>query len=307
MGHSMPTEANEYILDRDLAKVAAAQVIELASPLLQELVNFSTHALVRCVSERGFQQEGDLAVVGLYRHIIEMTDGIETLVAQGCVIPGIPLLRSSFESLLYQEYILENEQDYIRRSLSWLVGYVHQRLALYERLDSSTARGQEFQRFVQDDSIARTVAFPPTTEAQEAIANLQSLLNQPHIQPIEIEFSSFGKKPNWYRLFEGPANLADLSSRLNRRALYELYRTWSRTAHGQDLLSFIDRTPEGEPAIGRLRDPELLKEVARYAAHFLIESTRRTVKKFRPGETFHHWYTREVQERYMRLSRLSPT
>ena len=303
----MPTEAHDAILDRDLSKVAAEQLIGLASPLLQELVNYSTNALVRCVLEPGFNKDVDLAVVGLYRHIIEMADGIETLVAQGCAIPAIPSLRSSFESLLYQEYILENEQEYSNLSLSWLVGYVHQRLAMYEQLDPSTDRGQEFQRFVQDDIIARTVEFPPAVEAKNAIANLRSLLIRPHIEPIEVEFTSFRGTPRWHQLFGGPTNLADLAIRLNRRAQYEiLYRTWSRTAHGQDLLPFIDRTPEGEPSIGRLRDPEMLKEVASYAAHFLLESTCHTVGKFRPGETFQHWYTREVQERYMRLSRLSP-
>ena len=302
----MPTEAHDTILDRDLSNSAAEQLIGLAAPLLEELVNYSTNALVRCVMEPGCQKDVDLVVVGLYRHIIEMTDGIETLVAQSCAIPALPLLRSSFESLLYQEYILESEQEYSRRSLSWLVGYVHQRLAMYERLDPSTGRGQEFQRFVQDDINARTVEFPTAGEAQDAIANIQALLIQPHIEPIEVEFASLKGTPRWYHLFGGPANLADLATRVRRRAQYDfLYRTWSMTAHGQDLLPFIGRTPEGEPAIGRLRDPEMLKEVASFAASFLIESTRRTVGKFRPGETFHHWFTREVQERYMQLSSLS--
>ena len=191
----MPTEAHDTILDRDLSKVAAEQLIGLATPLLEELVNYSTNALVRCILEPGFQKDVDLAMVGLYRHIIEMTDGIETLVAQSCAIPAIPSLRSSFESLLYQEYILESEQEYSRRSLSWLVGYVHQRLSMYERLDPSTDRGQEFQRFVQDDIIARTVEFLSALEAQDAIDNLQALLIQPHIEPIEEEFASFGGTP----------------------------------------------------------------------------------------------------------------
>ncbi|MCA1554180.1 MAG: DUF5677 domain-containing protein [Chloroflexi bacterium] len=76
----------------------------------------------------------------LYLHIIEMTDGIEALIAESCPIPAIPLVRSSFEARLSIEYILK--ADYQRRSLAWLLVYAHYRLNGYESLDPSTDRGQ---------------------------------------------------------------------------------------------------------------------------------------------------------------------
>ena len=42
---------------------------------------------------------------------MEMTDGIEVLISQACVVPAIPLLRSSFEALISMEYILEKEEQ----------------------------------------------------------------------------------------------------------------------------------------------------------------------------------------------------
>jgi len=137
----MPTNALDSILYRELSKVSAREIISIASPLLQELVNYATNALARCANAKNRKVDEDLAILVLYRHIIELTDGIEVLVSESSPVPAIPLVRSSFEALLAMEYILENGQEYERRSLSWLVGYVHKRLDLYDRLDPSTQKG----------------------------------------------------------------------------------------------------------------------------------------------------------------------
>lgn len=301
----MSTQAHNAILERDLRKAEAKPIIDLASDLLKEMVNFSTHALVRCIAERRFRQDEDIALVALYRHIIEMTDGIEVLVSQSCAIPAIPLLRSSFESLLFQKYILENEQEYSRRALAWLVGYVYQRLASYERLDSTTNRGQHFYSFVESDIFASRIDLS-SIGSQQAINNLQQFLNKGHIQPIATAFTSSGRTLSWYQLNGGPSDLAALAQRVNMRATYDiLYREWSRVTHGQDLLAFIDRTSEGESALGRIRNTERLKEVSSFAASFLLGATRQTVGKFRPGETLGYWYIDKIRERYIQLTSTS--
>jgi hypothetical protein len=122
-----------------MSKVEAKNIIDVASPLLQELVNYGTNAYVRCGTSASGKENEDVAAIILYLQIVEMTDGIEALVSQSCPAPAIPLVRSSFEALLFLDYILE--LDYVRRSLSWLVGYVHNRLDSYALLDTSTIRG----------------------------------------------------------------------------------------------------------------------------------------------------------------------
>src|SRR5205085_1346709 len=103
LAHDMPTKPLEAALDRDFSRVAAKELIEIASPLLQEIVNFGTNALQRChISATGGEDE-DIAALLLYRQIIEFTDGIEVLVSQACVVPAIPLLRASFEASLALE------------------------------------------------------------------------------------------------------------------------------------------------------------------------------------------------------------
>jgi hypothetical protein len=296
----VPTKPLESILYRELSRLNAKEFIDTASPLLQELINYATNVLARCADSSSGKVDEDVAILALYRHIIEMTDGIESLISQSCAIPAIPLLRSSFEASLSMGYILENNTEYTRRSLAWLIGYVHKRLDMYERFDPSTSKGQEFKRLFDKDETVSGVNMPPSSEAQKAIINLQSMLSKPHLQEVEKEYSSFKKAPNWYRLFGGPPNLRALAEHLNRGAQYEfLYRQWSTTAHAQDLLPFIARTEKGASAIGGLRNPKELKSVTSFTATFILNATRLILGKLRPGEDFSKWYIREVRDRYL--------
>ena len=146
----MPTKPLEKLLYRELSKVAAKDVIEIASPLLQELVNFSTNAFARSASSSDGNTDEDLAVLILYLHVIEMTDAVEILVSQSCPAPAQTLLRSSFEATLYLEHILEKESDYVRRSLSWLVGYVHNRLEAYRLFSPSAPPERSIRQALKD-------------------------------------------------------------------------------------------------------------------------------------------------------------
>ena len=94
-------------------------------PLLRDLVDYVTNAFVRCAEEVKKDPDGNLAVLILYIHLIEMTDGVQVLVSEACATPATPLLRSSFETLLAIKFILESNvrEDYLLRSRSWLAYY----------------------------------------------------------------------------------------------------------------------------------------------------------------------------------------
>jgi hypothetical protein len=298
----VPTKPLESILYRELSKVEAKELIEVASPLLQELVNYATNALVRCSTSVSGKVDEDVAIFALYRHIIEMTDGIEVLISQSCVIPAIPLLRSSFEAFLSIEYILEKDKEYPRRSLAWLIGYVHERLDMYERFDPSTLKGQEFKKFLDQDKTMSIVKMPPSSEAQKAIADLKPILSKPHFKDVEKEYSSYKKARRWYSLFGGPSNLRALAEYLKRGAQHAfLYRQWSTASHAQDLLPFLARTEKGESGIGSIRNPKEMKTVTSFASTFILGATRLIIEKLRPGENFSKWYMEEVRERYLVL------
>ncbi len=306
----MPTEPVEALLYRDLSRVAAHELINIASPLLQELVNYATNVFMRCQdSARGNENE-DLAVLMLYLHMIEMADGVEVLLAQSCATPAEPLIRSLFEALLSITYILETDADYVQRSLTWLVGYSHNRISYYELLDPSTNRGQRFQQARAADLIAQRIQLPDQAQVQAAIRNLQHFLARPQFQTIEAEYQRLRRQrqyPQWYELFNGPRNLRALAIHLSRAATYDLlYGPLSSVAHAHDLSRFLGRTAEGAATFKRLRsDHENLRHVTVLAATFILEATRRILTKFRPSEDLAPWYIREVRERFLRLARTS--
>jgi hypothetical protein len=299
----MPTAPLESILYRELSKAQAKPDIELASGVLQELVNFASNALVRCATSTEGEENEDLAVLSLYRHIMEMTDGVEVLISESGVTPAVPLIRSSFEALISMEYIVEDDARYLTRSLAWLVDYVHQRLHLYESLDPSTSRGQEFRQALNQDNTVKTIAIPLQPSVKQAIGNLQDLLAKPQLAAIHLELTQLKGQRKWYRLYAGPDNIRELAHHVGRGAQYDfLYRYWSRVSHAHDFAPFIASTPDGRPAIRGIRDPSDLKNVANFAASFMLGATRVLIGKFRPGEDIRTWYVRDVRPGYIQLS-----
>jgi hypothetical protein len=288
-----------------MSKAASKELIDVVSPLLQELVNYATNALARCARSDQIspRRDVDLAVLALYRHVIEVTDGIEVLLSQSCAVPAIPLLRSAFEAHLGIEYILQDE--YERRSLSWLVAYIHERINAYESLDLSTNRGRGVKKLFEDDQSAFGIQRLFPNGMQENIRRLQNLLTEPHVQPVDAEYSkSAPRRPKWYQLFNGPANLRSLAEKMHRGGQYELlYRQWSAVAHAQDFQTLIAPTPVGNAVIRRFRDPELMRDVSRQSPRFILDATRLAMRKFRPKESLKKWYISEVRVRFLAVTK----
>lgn len=302
----MPTKPFEPLLYRELAKVQVKEIIDVSSPLLQELVNYATNAFQRCQTSSTGAKDEDLPILVSYLHIIEMTDGIEVLISQSCPIPAIPLLRSSFEAQLTIDYLLE--ADYQRRAFAWLVEYAHQRLTQYEMLDPSHQRGKDFRAVLLADEVGQSMKLPTIPDLPQAIQNLQSLLSKPNYNVVETEYQNIKKikkrKPNWYSLFGGPSDLRQLARHVGRGGQYDfLYRYWSRIIHAHDLSRYLTRTSEGTPAFKPLRNPEEIRQVYGITATLIIAATRKMLGKFRPGEetSFRKWYIREVKDRYLAL------
>ena len=300
----MRTDPLESILHRTLSVAQAAPIIEVASPLLQELSNFGSNALIRCATSTKGGENEDVAAMSLYRHILEMTDATEVLLSSSCAYPAIPLIRSSFEALISLDYILKDGMTYVTRSLSWLVGYVNQRIQMYELLDPSTVRGQSFEQAISTDYLVQPIPLPPKADIDSAIANLRSLLASPQFAAIDQDFQNLQQPKVWYRLYGGPNNLHDLAHRVGRAALYDfLYRHWSRVAHAQDFGPFITATSSGRTTIRPIRDPSEMKNSANFAATIFLVATIAMLNKFRPGEDFSTWYERDVRQRYVQIFR----
>lgn len=308
----MPTDPLLKVLDRDFAKVAAKELIDLACPVLRETVNHGTNVFMRCQAEaRDGEEDEHLPIFSSYLHVLEMTDGVDELLRESCINPAVPLVRSSFEAVLGMEYILE--ADYSRRAFAWMVGYVHSRLDSYERFDPSTRKGKGFAEAIANDKVLKQIDFPPDVDPKRAADNMRQLLAKPQYHAAEAEYQERKERikrgaPHWFSLFGGPANLRNLAIALGRGAEYEvLYRQWSSVAHGHDVSRFLaPRDRAGDASIYSLRHAKELPRIALYAAHHMVDATRILLGKFRPGErdSLARWYIQEVRTPLNKLARI---
>jgi hypothetical protein len=88
----MPTDEYKPLLDRQEAIGNAEPLAQVACPLLREVINHASWAFRRCdaASDAHGAENEDLAAFVLYRHLIELTDGIEVLCSASCVNAAIP-------------------------------------------------------------------------------------------------------------------------------------------------------------------------------------------------------------------------
>src|SRR4029453_2020314 len=183
----MPTDEFKPLLDRAKTQRAAQQLIDLACPLLREVVNKAAWIFDFCNTEGSHigEENEDLAAMTLYRHMIELVDGIEVLFSVSCVDASGPLLRAEYEALLSLDYIFK--ADYARRSLCWACGYTHARIDAHRRLDQSTDMGAEFAAGCgrEGDGHADNLV---SHDSAQAVAALRSVLAREKLRPIEAEY-----------------------------------------------------------------------------------------------------------------------
>ena len=301
----MSTQPLKTLLDIEYSKVAAREIIEVISPLLRELVNYATNAFGRCETLAKGRENEDLAPLLLYLHKIEMVDGIEQLIQNSSIAPAEILLRSAFEGLLSLQYILEDSHYFRRRSLSWLVFYIHKRM----KVNKSYLPDSNDEMIIRE-SLGETknlINLASFKDPQQTIDELEELLSKHYLAAINEEFLK--QKPfKWYRLFNGPANLRDLAKYIDSfdkppmsESMYILiYKRGSAITHADDLSRFLDRTNTNDPAIRRLRPPDIsqIQQIGLFASTFLINSTRQMLEKYAPSENISQWYMRNIKERY---------
>jgi hypothetical protein len=301
----MPTEEFKKLLDRGYAKVIAQDITSKANPLLIEVTNYASWAFQRCQTGSCGHENVDVAPFVLYRHIIEMIDGVQVLVGEACSVATLPLLRAAFEASLALDYILAEDNRYTTRSLSWLHAYIHRQIETYTGLDPNTKRGAEFKEAWEGADLGGYD--PPMEKAREHVEDLKKVLERQEFTEVRAEFERLCKdrrKPEWYRLFDGPSNLRELAQHLGKGPTYDvLYRRWSTVVHAGDLSAYMTLDESGTPVFKGIRYPELLPNSVTLAVHFMVHSTRIMITKFRPGENLARWYRAEIRPGYSEFLR----
>jgi hypothetical protein len=303
----MPTEEFEKILNRAQAIGNAEPLIDVACPLLRELVNHGSHVLARCAAARDVVREEneDGAALALYRHLLEVIDGAEVLLSHACADAAVGPLRAAFEASLALDFILQTEPLYVRRSLSWLYCHARARIRTIEALDPNSPAGRDYQRAysAQFGSPAPTLSPEHQEEARQSLQSLNRFVSRSQFQSIAAEYERLRavkqrpRWPHWYELFEGPKTLRELASTVGRIAEYlSVYDAWSKSVHGLDAARYLTTgSAPGSTAILSLRNAQHLQFTAGMAANIMVRQTRLMIQFFRPGENLTPWYVREIQ------------
>lgn len=299
----MPTEPYKPILDRDLLNdLPQRNPLDEATATLREAVNYATNASNRCEQSRRGRKEESLPVLVSFLHMIQMTDAIEVLLSSGCGPPASVLLRSSFESKLAVEYILERDSK--RRGFAWLVCHVLQDIEALERFGSP-----EFSETLSAEGLGGMPA-DEVTELPVVIERLKSTLERPGYAEAYSEYRKLraarrGSRLEWYALYEGPSTVKGLAKRLHQETLYRtLYHSTSRVAHGQDIGHLLFPMKDEPSVFAHLRDPLKILPVASQALTFLLETTFLVLRELRSGEaSFRRWYRGEMMGRSLSVVR----
>ena len=306
----MPTDEYQPLLDRARAVVEAQELIGIAAPVLREVVNHASWAFQRCQAapiHRGGENE-DLAPLILYRHLIELADGVEVLLSSSCVDAAVPLVRSTFEASISLRYILA--ADYAQRSLAWTHSYLRSRIRIHERLDRNTPAGAA-AGIVFDRDLDLRVGPPTAYDSGPPVARLMALLARPSFAPIEAEFqrtkaTKRKNYPDWYELFNGPNNRRELARAVGEEPQYiGFYGEWSSFSHAADASAYlVEGDQPGQAAFLGVRTATRMPIRAFLTVGYLINATRIMLEHFRGGEDLRRWYFEDVKPLWDRLRTL---
>ncbi len=280
--HALPS-----ILDRDLSIISSTALLDKYGPYLQDIVNCSTHLLVRCEKSLSGVDGTPSSLIHLYYHSIQIADGIEALASQGCFAATAPLFRSLHESTLSIEFMLQEKFEL--RSTAWMVGSLLERKRFVETIDESTDRGRLFREQVKSDRF-----FGPTFNFESGTKDLaaqleayERVLRKPKFRDITAQFEKPRGIRYWYQIDQGPKDFFELSKCLRRPSEYVIYyRHASESTHGRNSEQAIEQY-DGVPVMAPIRSIDESKStIYLMTAVWLIQSSLLMSGKLRPEEKY---------------------
>jgi hypothetical protein len=307
----MPTKPPNTLFDPDLSKVQIRPLLDVALPLLSEILAYGLALFARC-SNRPTGGDENLVILFVYRHFLEMLDSVIVQVAESVAAPAALQLRAMFEALLAIEYLTEDTSQTVSRAYAYLYKMEVNRRKFYALNDPNSAEGKQLQKFIADDPYAKE--WKPLIDPKDIatrIADIDAMLAKPELVAATKEAKLAKKRvrgtPPWHSFYGGPKNIAELAQAMKRGAAYAfLYREWSERTHSVDAVDrILTHHPYG-PAARGLRDATELNTTIEFAITFAIDAARCLIRYYRPGEevAFSKWLAREVIPNRRKIPRI---
>lgn len=245
----------------------------------------------------------------------ESIDGVAVLVRKGAARNCAQLLRTALEIGLALRYIVENAENFERRSLAYEYFHLDGRLKWSQKCDPKHESGLQLKRELADDPFAgafdvreRGIDIKGNREIWERkLLSPRYVLVRDEIDRIKngkkkakSEGRAFGESAsNWFSLWGGPKDIRTLAIRLKLLSMYEsLYRNWSSVSHGGAAMDRIGESAGGGlVSITPLRSPKGLRDQCIHACHLTNGLVLKAIEKLVPQmrETMTRCYTDHIR------------
>jgi hypothetical protein len=262
---------------------------------IDELVSFGTHVLSWGLEATNGRDEV-IPQLMIFRNILENLDAISVLVRAGSIDPCKSLLRVVLESVLNLEFMLQGAVE--RNGLAFLICNYHSENKLTEKLTPGKEQFKQLRSKLRADRSLPDDILPPHIEGLHAHReNLKSLMDHPLYKEVETEYqrnvSSGTRNPAWHQLFDGPPTIEQLAEKLSHQGLYEvLYRGWSGSIQGEDILKGKFGTEDGHFTITQIRLLTDTKAVTQHACSLGMIADRAYIRYRMPHREIDmgQWY-----------------
>jgi len=273
------------VLDRDMAVAESRGLIDEWSPYLEELVNYASNLLGRCEKSLKGVSGTPSALIYLYYHVIQISDGVHVMCSKGCFAAAYPALRSLWEAVISIEYMLKS--DFEDRSASWMACSHLDGKEYWELQDTTSRKGQEVAERKQTDKYFSNcdLAEKDQNVVQQQIEIYNTMLSRPKFSGIMSKLKKEalrGKK--WYSINGGADSVRAMADDLNRLMEYIfLYSKYSAVSHAKDASRMLTIEP-GVPSFAPIRSASFGLEVYSLTCSYLLEATLMISEKLRPFE-----------------------
>jgi hypothetical protein len=228
--------AVESIIPRTIDK-NLSRILDKFSIKIEETVNLGSNILSWEI-ERNKRGDENLPIILFLRNYLEQLDACSILIKNSISEPTHILIRTALENFFYIEYLLE--QDFARRSLSFLVWNAYREKAYYEKADGKSPAYQDLVETYAKDKIvsnSQPIVLPNVEKLKQ---KKNELLELPLYKEVSEEFLKKKEKrnrPEWYSLFNGPNTIKELADHLKYPAFYKiLYQSLSSSTHGTNII-----------------------------------------------------------------------
>ncbi len=298
----MPTEPDKNILDTESYKETVQPMIDLASSVLREAVNYASTLYERCRVTKKADNDESYPVLALFLHILQLMDSIEILISNCCIEPANVLIRSAFEASLGLEYICETSTW--TRGHAWILKNILDSIEWGERHTKSTVIGKDFHEALDREGLGELPEIP-----EDFDVNLKQALEKPEYVSLFKEYQRMQKvlrrsRVEWYSLYDGPRNIRELAEHLGQQSVYDSrYRSWSQQVHAGSADHLLLRFEDGQSVLGPIRNPLDIAHVSAYALGLILMADKTMINKFLSGDMkkFGRWYRDEISQKHLAL------